>query len=82
MVFFRKLQELSFISRGFSRFTWHCPVQLALFCTVTSLKVLLEIVFGPDAKSLDADIFPQYTIADLNCGIIFIVLFSQEKALR
>ena len=74
--FFQKIARVVFY------LSWLFPVQLALFCTVTSLKVLLEIVFGPDAKSLDADIFPQYTIADLNCGIIFIVLFSQEKALR
>ena len=31
---------------------------------------------------LDTKIFPQHTIADLNSGITFIVLFSQEKHLR
>ena len=33
-------------------------------------------------KVLDTEIFPQHTIADLNSGIKFIVLFSQEKTLR
>ena len=33
-------------------------------------------------KVLDTEIFPQHTIADLETGITFIVLFSQEKPLR
>ena len=33
-------------------------------------------------KVLDTEIFPQHIIADLETGITFIVLFSQEKPLR
>ena len=33
-------------------------------------------------KVLDTEKFPQHNIADLNSGITFIVLFSQEKPLR
>ena len=39
------------------------------------------IVFDAEARVLDTEIFPQHTIADLNSGITFIVLFSQEKSL-
>ena len=39
------------------------------------------IVFDPESKVLDTNIFPQHTIADLNSGITFTVLFSQENPL-
>ena len=40
------------------------------------------IVYDVATKLLDAEKLPQHTMADLNSGIIFIVLFSQEKPLR
>ena len=40
------------------------------------------IVYDVATKELDTESFPQHTIADLNSGITFIVLFSQEKPLR
>ena len=46
-----------------------------------SLKALSMIVFDPEPKVLDTEIFLQHTIANLNSGITF-VLFSQEKLLR
>ena len=33
-------------------------------------------------KVLDTELFPRHAIDDLNSGITFIVLFSQEKPLR
>ena len=42
-----------------------------------SLKVLSMIVFDVKRKVLDTEIFLQYTIANLDSGIIF-ALFSQE----
>ena len=39
------------------------------------------IVFDAESKVLDTNIFPQHTIADLNSGITFTVLFSQENPL-
>ena len=53
-----------------------------LFCIVASLKVPAMIAYDVATKVLDTELFPQYTIADLNSGITFIVLFSQEKPLR
>ena len=38
-------------------------------------------VFDMETKVIDAEIFPQHTIVDLNSGIAF-VLFSQDKPLR
>ena len=52
-----------------------------LFCTVVSLKVNSMNVFDVKKKVLDAEIFPQHTIVDLNSGSTFLVLFSQEKPL-
>ena len=52
-----------------------------LFCIVASLKVPAMIAYDVATKVLDTELFPQYTIADLNSGITF-VLFSQEKPLR
>ena len=49
---------------------------------VASLKVVAMIVFDVAKKVLDTEKFPQHTIADLNSGISFIVLCSQEKHLR
>ena len=40
------------------------------------------IIYEVATKVLDTEIFPQHTTADLNSGITFIVLFSQEKPLR
>ena len=40
------------------------------------------IVFDLETKVLDTEIFPQHNIADLNSGITFIALFSQEKPLQ
>ena len=40
------------------------------------------IVFDVAKKVLDTEKFPQHNIADLNSGISFIVLCSQEKHLR
>ena len=34
------------------------------------------------SKVLDTELFPQHNLADLNSGITFIVLFSQEKRHR
>ena len=75
VVFFRKLIGVVF------QLSWFCSVQLTFFCTVASSKVLYQTAFDTDTKSVDTEIFPQYTIADLNSDITFIVLFSQEKPL-
>ena len=40
------------------------------------------IVYDLATKELDTESFPQHTIADLNYGSTFIVLFSQENPLR
>ena len=40
------------------------------------------IVYDVATKVLDTETFPHHTIADLNSGITFIVLLSQEKPLR
>ena len=72
----RKFIRVVFYSSGLF------PVQLTLFCTVVSLKVLPTIVFEVETKVLDTEMFPQHTIADLNCGITIIVFFSQKKSLR
>ena len=40
------------------------------------------IVYDVATQVLDTELFPQHTIADLHPGIIFIVLFSQEKPLH
>ena len=40
------------------------------------------IVYDVAAKVLGTEEFPQHNIAELNSGITFIVLFSQEKPLR
>ena len=39
-------------------------------------------VYDVAAKVLDAEIFNQYSIANLNSSIAFIVLLSQEQPLR
>ena len=49
---------------------------------VSSLKVFSMTVFDAETKVLDTEIFPQHNIADLNSGITFIALFSQEKPLQ
>ena len=46
------------------------------------LKVSAGIVFDVETRVLETETFPQYTINDLNSGITFIVLFSQEKLLQ
>ena len=40
------------------------------------------IVYGVAKKVLGTELFVQHTIAELNSGITFIALFSQEKPLR
>ena len=40
------------------------------------------IVYDVATKVLGTELFPQHSIADLNSGITFIVLFSQEKPLQ
>ena len=40
------------------------------------------IVCGVATKVLDTEIFPQHKMANLNSGMTFMVLFSQEKPLR
>ena len=40
------------------------------------------IAYKLATKGLDTESFPQHTIVKLNSGIIFILLFSQEKPLR
>ena len=37
-------------------FSWLCPVYLALFCLVASLKVLSMVVFDAETKVLDTNI--------------------------
>ena len=64
------------------QFAWFFPVQLTLFYTDASLKVLPLIIYDPATKVLNTESFIQDKIADLTFSIIFIVLFSQEKALR
>ena len=39
-------------------------------------------VYDVATKVLDTEKFSQHNIADLNSGITFIVLFSQEKPLQ
>ena len=64
-LFFRKFVRVVFY------FSSILPVQLTLFCTVASLKVLFMIFFYAEIKVLDTDIFLQHTIADLISGIKF-----------
>ena len=40
------------------------------------------IVYDVATKVLGTELLPQHNIADLNSGIKFTVLFSQEKPLR
>ena len=40
------------------------------------------IAYDVVTKILDTEKIPQYIMSDLNSGITFIVLFSQEKPLR
>ena len=58
------------------------PGLIDTLCTVASLKVPAIIIYNVATKVLDTELFPQHTIADLNSGITFIVLSSQEKPLR
>ena len=53
-----------------------------IFCAVASLKALSMNVFDAETKILDTEKFSQHSITDLNSGITFIVLFTQEKPLR
>ena len=62
--------------------SWLCPVSMTLFCTVASFKVPTMTVYDVATKVLDTEKFSQHNIADLNSGITFIVLFSQEKPLQ
>ena len=58
------------------------PGLIDTLCTVASLKVPAMIVHDVATKVLGAVEFPQHNIADLNSGITFIVLLTQEKPLR
>ena len=51
-------------------------------CRVASLKVPAMIVYNMATKALGTEEFPKHNIADLNPGITFIVLFTQEMPLR
>ena len=55
---------------------------LTLSCTVASLMIPAMINYDVATKAFDTEKFPQHTIPDLNSGITFIVLFSQEKPSR
>ena len=46
------------------------------------MKPLSMVFLDVETKVLDTEIFPQHTFGGLNSGIIFYVLFSQEKLLR
>ena len=72
---FRKLKELSFISRGYAWFNWYS-------CTIARSKVSAMTVYDMATKALGTEPFPQNSIAGLISGITFIVFFSQEKPLR
>ena len=58
------------------------PGLIDTLCTVASLKVPAMIIYDVATKVLGTEVFPQHNIADLNSGITFIVLLSQEKSLR
>ena len=56
---------------------------IGTLCSVTTLKVPAMIVNEvATVDVLGTEFFPQHNIADLNSGITFIVLFSQEKSLQ
>ena len=55
---------------------------MTLVYTVASFKILSMIVFDVKTRVLDTEIIIQHNIADLNSGIIFTVLFGQEKPLQ
>ena len=64
-------------------FTFHSMIQLNWDSfAVASLKAPSIIFFDEKTKVLDTEIFWQYIITDLNSGITFIVLFSQEKSFQ
>ena len=53
-----------------------------LCCTVPSFKCPAMNVHDVATKELDTELFSQHTIANMNSGITFIFLLSQEKSLR
>ena len=56
---------------------------IGTLCSVATLKVPAMIVhYVATIYVLGTEFFPQHNTADLNSGITFIVLFSQEKSLR
>ena len=63
-------------------FSWLCQVQLTLFCTVATWRLLLWFTLTRRRRPLIHKYFHSITIAYLNSGITIIVLFSQEKSLR
>ena len=63
-------------------FSWLCQVQLTLFCTVATWRLLLWFSLTRRRRPLIHKYFHSITIAYLNSGITIIVLFSQEKSLR
>ena len=78
----RKVSILCAFTVGFFKGYKSCFLLLVAFpglilFTVASLNVLFMIIFDADPE-----IFPQHTITNLNSGIIFYYLFSQEKSLR
>ena len=58
------------------------PGLIDTLCTVASSKIPVMIVYDVATKVLGTEEFLQHNIADLNSGVIFIVLFSQEKPLQ
>ena len=40
------------------------------------------IIYDVTTRVLGTELFPKHDISDLNSGITFIVLFSQDKPLR
>ena len=85
----RKVAILRAFTVGFEKFIKSCLFLLTTLrglidtlCTVANLKVPAMIVYDMAAKVLGRELFPKHNIADLNSGITFIALFSQEKPLR
>ena len=79
---------LSAFAVGFEKVLKSCLLLLTALsglmdtlCTFASLEVPAMTVYNVTTKVLGIELFPQHNIANLNSGITFIVLFSQEKYL-
>ena len=55
---------------------------IEIFCAAAGLRVPTMVVYAVATKILDRELFPQHNITELNSGITFTVLFSQEKSLQ